>query len=126
MDDNDQNSRDTTLMITAVLLMAAVYFICRQFGRSDLAPSACVPIIGAGATIRIRTELADFLWFWGTIAVICLAHIPLILFIPFPHIVINRVTLLPIGLVDYFVFWVGLWIAEKYFVRPRSPRKDIE
>ena len=113
MDDDSQNSRDTTLIFSLMLSMAAVFLLVRQLGRPDLALSSWIPLMGGACIIRVRWDLTSELWFWITILLVGLLHVPLIFLVPFPRMIVNKATLMPIGLVDFVIFYSSVFLVEK-------------
>src|ERR1035438_8195495 len=66
--------------------------------------------LSAGAiavAVRFLWDLRERVWFWVTIAIIVLLHVPLILLIPWPSEQLSYVALLPVGFLD-FAFAYGI------------------
>jgi hypothetical protein len=76
------------------------------------------------AAIRMRWELRNRPWFWMTIILVLLAQVPLILIIPFPRIIANRITLLPLGFANFLIIVGAIRLVEKIIVK--APPADEE
>jgi hypothetical protein len=113
--DQQQGTDYSGVVIGVVLL--PVFLIFRHFGRVDLALSACIILGMIMLAIRMRWDLRSRVWFWATIVFVLLLHVPLLLLVPFPHIMVNRITLLPIGLADFLITWGAVRFVEKFIVK---------
>jgi hypothetical protein len=111
-------------VLSAFVVMLFVQFLFRHYGMRDLAlpASLCVGMIICA--IRLRWKLRDRWWFWATIAAVLILHVPVVLLVPFPHIVVNRVTLLPIGLADCLIILGAVRLVERFLARPSSSGEE--
>jgi len=68
---------------------------------------------------RFLWDLKDKAWYWITIAVIVLLHVPLILLVPWPLKQWSYVQLLPMGLLDFGLAYGIIRLVEKVMERVR-------
>lgn len=74
--------------------------------------------------IRLRWELRRFFWFWAVVVFALAVEVPLVLMIQWQHIVVNRITLLPIGVAVVVVTVGGVRFVEKFIVKSAPPDED--
>jgi hypothetical protein len=111
-DLEDQNPPDSSFVIAALAIMLLTFLLFRHFGRVDLALPASICLGMAVCLIRIRWDLRKRFWFWATILLVLLLHVPVILLVRFPRMTVNRVTLLPIGFADLLIVWGAVRFVE--------------
>ena len=96
------------------LLCGAPFFllfaVLGELGRG-VAAGICVSMIVL--VIRMRWDLKNFTWFWTTIAVLVLLHIPLILLVNWSNKSYPRAALLPGALLDLFIVYGTVRLIEK-------------
>lgn len=63
--------------------------------------------------IRAFWGLRKRIWFWLTVAIIAIFHIPLILFILWGNQPLSYVALLPVGLLDFAIAYGAIRLVEK-------------
>jgi hypothetical protein len=84
-------------------------------GRADLARPACIAIGASVLAVRQKWEYHHRRWFWGVVAGVVLAHLPILMFFVFPNRWIPALLLMPLALADYVVMIVAIRIAAKRF-----------
>jgi hypothetical protein len=119
----DEKPTDYTGLIIGAILLP-VFLLFRYFGRVNLALSACVCLGAILIVIRIRWELRKRTWFWATIVLVLLLHVPVILLVPWPHMTVNRITLLPIGFADFLIVLGAVKFVERFIVKYVPPDED--
>ena len=112
----------TGVIIGAVLLPVLIFF--DHIGQIYLGLSVFIWLGMILLAIRIRWNLRKRLWFWATIVVVLLLHVPVVLMIPWPRMTINRITLLPIGVVDLLITLGAVRFVEKFIVKAAPPDEE--
>jgi hypothetical protein len=97
-------------------ILLALTFV--SLGRFDLARPTMVSVAMVSLAITMRWKLRTHGWFWITILILAVLHLPLILFIPWTTKWIPAVLIAPIGIADlYAMLWaisvVGKFMREK-------------
>jgi hypothetical protein len=111
----------------AVVCVIIVSFLCAQlferFGKLNLV----LPILNSvgvlGFMIAFKRKLWRHEWFWVTIAVIAVLHVPLILFVPWGT---RWVPALAIAVIDSLDLCLILWILAvvgKFIGEPKSAER---
>ena len=78
-----------------------------------MALPACIYVGMVMVLVMMRWDLRRHTWFWATIILILLLHIPVVMYVPWPHITLNRITVLPIAFADYLVILGAVKVVEK-------------
>lgn len=120
MDTEDPGSLTYSLVMIAFALMVFAVFFCRYIGRTDLGLPISLYLGMIMAAIRIRWDLRRRAWFWVTISITLLLHIPLVFALRLPNMHFNRVTLLPIGLADCVIILGAVRLVEKFMAKRRA------
>ncbi len=97
-------------------ILLALIFV--SIGRFELARPTMVSVAMVSLAITMRWKLRTHRWFWITIIILAVLHLPLILFIPWTTKWIPAVLLAPIGIADlYAMLWaisvVGRFMGEQ-------------
>lgn len=119
-DSEEEQPANSSVVIVACCIMLPVFLVFRHFGKIDLALPACIYAGMIIVAARMRWDLRKRFWFWTTIAIVLMLHVPVLLLIPFPHIVVNRITLLPIGFADFLLILSAVRIVERFVVKASS------
>ncbi len=101
----------------ALAVMVPVFFFFRHIGKTDMGLNAGVLISIFIVAIRVRWDLRKRIWFWVILALVLAAHIPLLLFVPWPDSWIPGLALLPIGVVDMSIILGAVAGIEKIIER---------
>lgn len=117
MNTEDPGSVTYSLVMIAFASMIFVVFFCRHIGRTDLGLPISLYLGMIMAAIRIRWDLRRQVWFWVTVSITLLLHIPLVLALRLPNMQFNRVTLLPIGLADCFIILGIVRLVERFMAK---------
>jgi hypothetical protein len=106
-------------------ILLALTFV--SIGKFDLARPTMVSVAMISLAITMRWKLRTHGWFWITLIILAVLHLPLILFIPWTTKWIPAVLIAPIGIADlYLMLWVlsvvGKFMGEQKTTeeRPRS------
>jgi hypothetical protein len=99
------------VIIGAVLLPVVFFFI--YLGKEDMGRSVCIVLAAILLAIRIRWDLRKHFWFWGVLVLVFALHIPLLVFVRWPHGWIPAIAILPIAVADCLVILGIFRLAER-------------
>lgn len=91
-------------VIFGTILLA---FLFDHFGRFDLARPTLLSVAMVALAIVMRWKLRRHAWFWITMTILAVLHLPLILFIPWTTKWIPAFVIAPFGIADLHAM---LWI----------------
>ena len=81
--------------------------------------------VGMIATaVWIYWDLRKRVWFWATITILVLLHVPLVLFVPWSNTDYPGVVLLPIGLLDLAIVYGCIKLVEKVMNKSSKSEQD--
>lgn len=113
----------TGLVIVAML--APVFFLFVFLGRADMGLAACIVLGMAMVAIRLRWKLREHMWFWATIAIVLLPHIPLVLIARWPQGNVPVIAYsMPLGIADFAIIWGVIGLAERVFSKSSSTEEE--
>jgi len=90
-----------------------IFFLFANYGDPGKGQAAAISAGVIGAITRIFWGLRNQLWFWATVAIIAIAHIPIVLLVPWPLVRWSYVQLLPIGFLDFALAYGVIRLVEK-------------
>ena len=104
-------------------ILLALMFV--SVGRFDLARPTMVSVAMVSLAITMKWKLRTHGWFWITIVILAVLHIPLILFVPWTTKWIPAILIAPIGIVDlYAMLWaisvVGQFVGKQEDTETRA------
>jgi hypothetical protein len=107
----DRLTKKAALVVTAGAVL--LYFIFDLAGHpvKGRVVSICAAMITT--VIWMRWDLRNRVWFWMTIAVLALLHIPAVILIPWNNTNYPGVVLLPGALVDLSLVYVSVVLVER-------------
>jgi hypothetical protein len=107
----DRLTRRAALVVTlfAVLLYFAFEYVSGP--AKARAASICAGIIMT--SIWMRWDLRKRVWFWVTIVILLLLHIPLVMLLAWPNNNYPGIVLLPGGLLDLAIVYGAIKLVEK-------------
>ncbi len=107
----DRLTRRSALMV--LLCALPFFFLFAALGEParGRAAATCVGMIATA--VLIRWDLQKRAWFWVTIAILALLHIPVVLFIPWTNRNYPGIVLLPGALLDLAMVYGCIKLAEK-------------
>jgi hypothetical protein len=110
-------------VVAAVLLPFPLYFLFDHFGRPGNGRAAwfCATVIFLA--VKFRWELHKKKWFWPTVVAIVLAHLPLILYVPWTSNWVPSFLIFPLCLVDFVVTLILIHQVEKRMKPARAPKE---
>jgi hypothetical protein len=100
---------------TLILVLPFVYF-----GRFDLARPTVYSVAMVAIAIAMRWKLRRHVWFWGTITIFAVLHVPLILFVPWTTKWVPALVIIPIGVADLYVMLWVLSVVGKFMEGPET------
>jgi hypothetical protein len=97
-------------------IAAPVFFSFVYFGRPEIGFTVYLASAALLLAIKLRWQWSGHAWFWGTIALIVAIHIPLVLFVRWPHTNLPTIAFsMPLGMADFLLISGALSLAEKVF-----------
>jgi len=115
-----KSSADWSGTIIGVMLLP-VFFVFVYLGKAEMGFNAMLVLGLAMIAVKLRWRLRKHVWFWATIALILLLHIPLLFIVGWPQSNVPTIAYsLPIGIVDFLLITGALSLAEKVFSKDSS------
>lgn len=111
---------DYTGVVIGVVLLPVLFFF-DHIGKSDMGLSAFSCLGMNLLAVRIRWKLRKCVWFWVTIVLVLALQLPLVLMVQWPHMTVNRITLLPIGVAALMITLGAVKFVEKFIVKYVPP-----
>jgi hypothetical protein len=126
MDEKDTEEKEPANYTGVIIGVIAIpfYFFFKHLGGPEMGLSAFICIGMILFAIGLRWELRNHFWFWATIVFVLLLHVPVVLLVPWPHMTINRISLLPIGVADLLVVMGAVSFVEKFVVKYVPPDEE--
>ena len=109
------------IMAICTLPIWALYAYLGDPGRGQAA-WVCSVMISLAA--RFFWDLRNRIWFWMTLTIIVLLHIPVILLIPWPFKQLTSIAALPFGFADFGIAYGIIQLVEN--VAERIPREKSD
>jgi hypothetical protein len=99
-----------------VAMLAPLFFLFVYLGKAEMGFTACLVLGMFMVAVRLRWKLRRYAWFWGTIALVLLLHIPFLFLVHWPESRVPTIAYsLPLGIVDFLLTSGALGLAEKLF-----------
>lgn len=115
-----KNSADWSGTIIGAMLLP-VFFVFVYLGKAEMGFNAMLVLGLAVIAVKLRWRLRKHVWFWATIALILLLHIPLLFIVRWPQSNVPTIAYsLPIGIADFLLIIGALSLAEKVFSKDSS------
>lgn len=111
------DSVTTKWAIVAGICTSPLFILFTYFGDPGRGRAAWVSAISLALATRFLWDLRRRVWFWLTISIIALLHVPLILLLPWPLQQLNRIALLPAGLLDFGIAYGIIRLVENMMER---------
>lgn len=105
----------TGLIIAAILI--PVYLLFIYIGKEELGWIVSVLLGVIMLAVRVRWDLRRHAWFWATIALVSVLHVPLLFLVGLPPAVFHWVVMLPIAVADCLVTVGIIGLVEKFRVK---------
>jgi hypothetical protein len=91
-----------------------------SLGKFDLALPALNSIAVVGFTIALKRNLARYVWFWSTMAILAAIHVPLVLLVPWTSKWIPAIAIAAIDSGDLIVMLAILNVVGRFVDGPKS------
>jgi len=115
-----KSSADWSGTIIGVMLLP-VFFVFAYLGKAEMGFNLVLVLGLAMIAVKLRWKLRKHVWFWGTIVLILLLHIPLVFIIRWPQSNLPTIAYsLPLGIIDFLLIMGGISLAEKAFSKNSS------
>jgi hypothetical protein len=111
----EKRPADWSGTIIGVLLLP-LFFVFVYLGKAEIGFNLMLVLGLAMVAVKLRWKLRRYIWFWATIILIVVLHIPLLFLVHWPQG--NTPTFaysLPLGIVDFLLISGALGLAEKLF-----------
>lgn len=104
--------------IVAGICTSPLFILFTYFGDPGRGRAAWVSAISLATATRFLWDLRRCVWFWLTISIIALLHVPLILLVPWPPLKqLTYIALLPAGLLDFGIAYGIIRLVENMMER---------
>ena len=103
--------------IVAGIYTSPLFILFAYFGDPGRGQAAWVCAGSLATATRFLWDLRTRVWFWLTISIIALLHVPLILLIPWPFKQLTYIALLPAGLLDFGIAYGIIRLVENMMER---------
>lgn len=115
---------DWTGLIMAALA-APVFILFVYLGKAEMGFTVSLVLCVAMIAIKLRWKLRRHPWFWMTIALVLLLHIPFFFIVRWPHTKIPTIAFsLPLGIADFLLVSGAISLAEKLFSKDHPSDED--
>lgn len=98
--------------LLATICTSPVFFLFAFFGDPGRGMAAAIATGMITVAVRYFWDLKRHLWFWITIGLTALLHVPLVWFIPWPDNQYTYIQLLPLALLDFAIVYGVIRLAE--------------
>jgi len=99
--------------LVTILCTSPLYFLYAYFGDPGKGRAAGISACVLVTVVRLFWDLRRNAWFWVTLSIMTLVHIPLITMIPWTNRNYPGVAILPVGLLDFVFVYGAFWLLEK-------------
>jgi hypothetical protein len=110
--------------LLAGICTSPLFIVFAYYGDPGRGQAAWVSAGAIAVAARFLWDLRTRAWFWITIAVIVLLHVPLIVLIPWPDKQLTYVALLPAGLLDFGFAYGIIRLVENMIERVRPSNQQ--
>jgi len=108
-------------------MLLPVFFAFVYFNKPDLGFTSCIVVGMLIIAIRLQWGLRKYGWFWATVLVVLLLHVPLLLMVHWPRSNVPAIAYsLPLGITDFLLISGAIRIAEKLFFKGTLYRRSVE
>jgi len=117
--DEEQSLSEVTgkWAVIAMLCLSPLYILFIYLGQPGKGRAAWICSGVILISIKMRWELRKHVWFWITITILCLLHIPLVFLVPWTDKSMPGISLLPIAALDFGIIYGCIKLIEKAMKR---------
>ena len=119
--DSEEQNHTSYLGVIIFLMTLPVLLFFTYIGKTDLGLNVGICLGMNIFAIGLCWDLRKHFWFWATIVLVLLLHVPLFLMIKWPHVWVSKFSLLPIGIADLLITVGIVRFVEKYIVKYVPP-----
>ncbi len=103
------------------IMFAPVFFFFVYLGKPELGFNVMIVLILNAVAVRLRWKLRKHVWFWATIVLILVLHVPLLFAVRWPKSNIPTIFFsLPLGTADFLLIMGAISLAQKVFAKGSS------
>ncbi len=107
------------------LMLLPVFFLFVFLGKAELGFNLMLVLGLVLIAVRLRWKLRRHGWFWATIILVLLLHIPLLFLVHWPQSRVPTIAYsLPLGIADFLLISGAISLAEKLFSKGSSLDED--
>jgi uncharacterized membrane protein len=107
------------------VILVPVFFLFVYLGKPDIGLTVFIVLGMIIFAIKLRWKLRKHVWFWATISLILLLHIPLLFVVRWPQSNIPTIVYaMPMGITDFLLIMGGIGLAEKIFSKGSSSNDE--
>lgn len=116
----EQRSTDWSGTILAVVL-SPVFFIFASMGKEDFGFTAYFLLGVFIFAVLTRWKLRRHAWFWATVVLLLVLHVPLLFMLQWPHGQVPAIVYtIPVGIADFLLVIGALRLAAALFANDVS------
>jgi len=104
-------------VIGAAVCGLPFYFLFAAYHEGGKGLVAYISVGAIVISAWMRQDLNERVWYWATMVIIGLLHVPLIILVPWPNGSYSRAMLLPLALLDFAFVYNLIKLAEKVMGR---------
>lgn len=114
----------TGLIFAAILAPVFLFFI--YMGKADMGLTIFIVLGMMMFAVKLRWRLRKYVWFWATIVLILVLHVPLFFLVRWPDTKVPTIAYsLPLGIVDFFLIMGAVGLVERIFLKNPPPDEDV-
>ena len=108
-----------------VALLAPVFFFFIYLGKAEMGFTVCLVLGMIMLAIKLRWKFRRHAWFWVTIVLVLLLHIPLLFFVHWPESRVPTIAYsLPLGIADFLLISGAISLAHRVFANGSSDDEE--
>ncbi len=111
----DRLTKKAALVVS--MLAVLFYFVFEYIGGSAKGRVAAICAAMIVTTVWMRWDLRKRVWFWVTIVILALLHLPLIMFLPWTDNSYPGIVLVPGALLDLAIVYGSIKLVERVMNR---------
>lgn len=121
----EKTPADWSGTILAVML-APLFFLFVYLGKAEMGLTAYLILGVTICAIKLRWRLRRHVWFWATIVVILLAHVPLLFLVHWPETRVPTIVYAwPLGVGDFLLISGAMNAAQRIFANGSSDDEEV-